>query len=501
MRANRIARLTAWVILLSLCVGACWAAQELKGTLVNNGGGKKFVLIRTDPTADDKTYLLSVSETSTLQRGDINGKLGNVALKDLSPGDRVVMIVNQDGVVSSLKAYYSTVSGSVKSVIGNKMVLGNGKSITLRPDLPVVLANGKTGKATDVKIGSNVQARLNPMTQEAWAMAVAAPAKPPKPAKPEVVISPVGAPGAAPPVAPPATGLAITSVKMFAPSPLKAGDTIGIVMAGTPGRTASAQIKDLVPKTPMTETSPGVYSVKVTVPEGKYVVNAPVVGFLGLEGAPSVSMQASKLVNLPKPKPVLPKPKPKPEVVAVAVETPKPAEPTPEPPVAEPTPAPVPEPEPTPATEPAPVPAVEPTPATTPAPTAEPAPAPAVEPAPEPAPAPEPPKPPEIKKIVLDSPTPGETITASIIAKGTADPDSKLLVEVTFSNGRYGLLDVSGSVTSQLVAADTTGGFSLGPIPLEGPLATKGLRFTVKASYPDHAAEPSASVTVLGSRK
>ena len=49
------------------------------------------------------------------------------------------------------------------------------------------------------------------------------------------------------------------------------------------------------------------------------------------------------------------------------------------------------------------------------------------------------------------------------------------------------------------IAAGPDGEFKMGPIPLEGPLATKGLVFTVKASYPD-TAEQGTVVSVFGDR-
>ena len=40
----------------------------------------------------------------------------------------------------------------------------------------------------------------------------------------------------------------------------------------------------------------------------------------------------------------------------------------------------------------------------------------------------------------------------------------------------------------------------MGPIPLEGPLATKGLVFTVEACYPDSAGQGIATVSFFGDR-
>jgi outer membrane biosynthesis protein TonB len=115
-------------------------------------------------------------------------------------------------------------------------------------------------------------------------------------------------------------------------------------------------------------------------------------------------------------------------------------------------------------------------------------------------PAPPPEKPMEPAKIVLSAPEDGARIRRTIVVKGSADPDSKVAVTITYSNGLQGLLKLAGNVASQVIAVGNNGEFRLGPIPLEGPLATKGLRFTIKAHYPDRADHGTAVVTVIGDR-
>ena len=83
---------------------------------------------------------------------------------------------------------------------------------------------------------------------------------------------------------------------------------------------------------------------------------------------------------------------------------------------------------------------------------------------------------------------------------GTAEPGSQVLVMVTYTNALGGVLNLSGQVSSQLLAADDKGQFAMGPIPLEGPLATKGLLFTVEAYYPDSNGQGAAAVSVFGDR-
>ncbi|MHB9037056.1 MAG: hypothetical protein ACYC64_10325, partial [Armatimonadota bacterium] len=58
----------------------------------------------------------------------------------------------------------------------------------------------------------------------------------------------------------------------------------------------------------------------------------------------------------------------------------------------------------------------------------------------------------------------------------------------------------AGEVASQMVAVGKNGEFRMGPIALEGPLATQGLEFTIKAYYTDREDHGTAMVKVIGAR-
>jgi outer membrane biosynthesis protein TonB len=172
-------------------------------------------------------------------------------------------------------------------------------------------------------------------------------------------------------------------------------------------------------------------------------------------------------------------------------------------------------PAPKPVTEPAKLPAVKTEPPPQPAPVAAPklAPAPAPEPAPGPPPklveTPKPPPAPAVQpepsiaapapsKIVLISPIDGSVGQRAILVRGTADPGSVVKVTITYSNQLSGVLKLAGEVLSQNAAVDERGEFRVGPIALSGPLATNGLKFTVKAYYPDRADHGTALASVVG---
>lgn len=243
----------------------------------------------------------------------------------------------------------------------------------------------------------------------------------------------------------------ITSITFSAPAPLKAGDIITVDLAGTPGVRAAFSVRNLIPTTQLREISIGSYHGSIRVPANKYVRNAPLVGYLGDDKAHASPVQASRLISVIDPNEyqpakmpvVLPEPKPKPADPPVA---PKPA-------VADP-------PKPTPP------------------------PAPAVD-----------------EKIVLISPANGAKLRQMITVKGKALPGSTVRVVITYNNGLSGMLKLAGEVASQNVATGKNGEFKMAPIALDGPLATDGLRFTVKAYYPERANHGTAEAIAIGKRE
>lgn len=255
--------------------------------------------------------------------------------------------------------------------------------------------------------------------------------------------------------------LRISSVTFSAPAPLRAGDIVTVDLAGTPGVRAAFSIRGLIPATQLREVSAGSYHGAVKVPEGKFVRNAPVVGYLGDDRGHAAPVQASRLVTVvdtdaqapSKMPPVLPEPHAKAPQAA---------------PIAKPVVVPQPEPKPAP------------------------------QPAPKPTP---PPAPADTGRIVITTPADGATLKHMIVIRGSARPGSTVKVAITYNNGLSGLMKLAGDVASQNLAAGKNGEFRMGPIALDGPLATDGLRFTIKAYYPDRVDHGTAEVTVIGKRE
>lgn len=438
------------------------AAQVVNGTLIS--WAQDTVYVKVDGTG--KTMSIRPAAGATIMRGQMDREVKKAALLDFAPGDRIVAVVDQSGRASSIKAFYAVAKGTLARVQGDKLFFRDGTSVLLRPGLQVVFGDGKMGRPADLKPGTVLVCRMNPATREAWTVVATEPAVTPPAKTPEATVTPALESGKTPGSEAPE----ITSVTYVAPSPLNVRDWMRVDLLGTPGGRATCQVKGLIPVTVMKEISPGSYRASVMVPGGKPVTNAPVVGRLVVDGAEAAPVQASRLITVdPETQPVvvkLPEPggaaEPGGPVVAIA-ETEMHPEPEPEPEIAvvkAPEPAPMPEP------------VVE-------------------------APKPEPPR--EKALVVLTAPVNQARLQRTLLVSGTAEPGASVMVTISYTNGLSGLLALSGQVSSQLVAVAGNGQFRMGPIALEGPLATRGLIFTVKAHYPG-VPEVAATVSALGDR-
>lgn len=272
----------------------------------------------------------------------------------------------------------------------------------------------------------------------------------------------------------------INSVTFSAPVPMKPGDIITVDLAGTPGTKAAFAVKEFIPVVKMQEISAGSYHGTVRVPKGKTIRNAPLVGYLGSGDNHAAPVQASRLVTVidDSDEPI------KPTIAPLGMTKPKLLSQPDKLPVIKPdiTQEKLPQPKSLPAPElvttPKPAPAAPP-------PAAEPKIIPPI---------------PATAKIALTSPVDGGTIKRTILVKGTAEPGSTVKVTITYSNGLAGILKLAGEVCSQNLSVGKNGEFKMSPISLDGPLATNGLKFTIKAYYPDRADHATTEVNVTGQR-
>ena len=455
-------------LIFALCVLICFgsvavgAGQVIKGTLTFIAGDGGCIGI----AVDNQIITIKPSPDAKIFRGQVGKDMRIVELREFALGDSVEAFLNDKGLASSIKAYFGIIKGTFSKLQGDAIVLKDGRTVRLHPDARVSLTNGRSGGLSDLKRGDLLLCRLNPLDNQVWMVLVVMLVDPSKPdAKPPII--PKALVKTPAPAAEKIEKPVIKSVKYSCPTPVKAGDQITVELSGTPGGTASFEVKHIISAVSMKETSPGSYQAIATIPQGKLVQNAALVGYLSVKNVKASPVQASALLSV-NAAPVV-------KIDKIA-EIKKDSEPISAPSV-QITPQPA---ETKPAVTVTPV-AVEPV-----------ATVPQVVITPE--------KKPEPQKITVTSPAYGTKIKRALQVLGKAEPESKVMVEITYSNGFIGLLKLAGSVASQQIAVGKNGEFKLGPLLLEGPLATKGLEFTIKSYYPDQTDHCTVITKVIGDR-
>ncbi|MCL5103916.1 MAG: hypothetical protein M1133_07365 [Armatimonadetes bacterium] len=437
---------------LALAGGAyAVGGKTVTGTLVAAPGDNGSLVLQTDT----ETVAIQPGVGAKIVRGQVGMDSRRVNIRELAPGDHVIATLGPNGRAGLIKALFGIVKGDLAGTQGGRLRLQDGREVPLNDKAQVVLLDGRIGKISELKTGTLLICRVNPSTNEAWTVLAATTDKTAH-SNPSAEINKV-TPVTVPPLP---SKPKIKSITYTAPATLKPGDVITIDLAGTPNAKASFEVRYFMPAVPMKEVSPGLYRGQLRIPTDKSVCNAPVVGYLTASGAKASPVQAAKLIT-----------------IGVAAE-PVRAQ-------AEATTL-----KRTESQTPIVVPAVQ-------VPSAPPR---VVVPVVKLDTTPEPPKPAPMKKIAITMPPDGAKIQRALTIKGEATPDSKVTITVTYSNGLTGLLKLAGPVASQAVAVGNNGEFRMGPIPLEGTLATKGLIFTVKVYYPDQDDHGTATITVIGDR-
>ena len=461
MKKAYIRLIFALCVLIFVGSAAFAAGQVVKGTLTFIAGDAGSIGV----AVGNETIIVKPAPAAKIFRGQVGKDMRIVELREFALGDSVEAFLNDKGLASSIKAYFGIIKGTFSKLQGNTLLLKDGRTVRLHPDARVSLTNGRSGGLTDLKKGDLLLCRLNPLDNQVWMVLVVTLVDPSKPAV-KLPTHPKAAVNTPAPAAEKIEKPVIKSVKYSCPTPVKTGDQITVELTGTPGGNASFEVKHLISAVSMKETSSGLYQAVTKIPDGKPIQNAALVGYLSVKDVKASPVQASALLSI--------------NATPVA-KIDKIAEITKEP---EPTTAPLVKITPQPA-ETKPVVAVTPV--------AEPvAAAPQVVITPE--------KKPEPLKITITTPANGTKIKRALQVLGKAEPESKIMVEITYSNGFSGILKLSGTVASQQLAVGKNGEFKLGPLLLEGPLATKGLEFTIKSYYPDQTDHGTVITKVIGDR-
>jgi hypothetical protein len=220
-------------------------------TLTYNGD------VRTVPIGDNAI----VDMHDVAANVDVPGELG-----DVRPGDFTRIYMDRAGHVQRVEDAFGSYTGRIAAATATQFVLTDGHVIV--PDRTTqILLNGRASGVGQLDVGDVVTVRYNVETNEVRTILVSR-------AEPQASAAP-GAPE-------------ITSFHLGANQPLQAGGVVSVTMHGTPGGAATFDIGSYVTSIAMSESSPGVYTGRYTIPQGANFSDVPIIGHLrvGASNAP-----------------------------------------------------------------------------------------------------------------------------------------------------------------------------------------------------------------------
>jgi len=205
----------------------------------------------------------------------------HAALEDLRVGDAVHAILARDGRVLSVFDFFKSTSGTITAASSNAIVLHSGRVVIPQGTTEIAL-NGAAARLSDLRPGDFVTVRSNPESGELREIVASRPlANQPATATP----------------APGANAVAIDSVQLTTARPLRAGETVEVVMKGTPGGRGQFDIGDYLSGLPMRETAPGTYDGQYTIPDRFNVTQVPVYGELSVGEAAAPRTEAAQTLS------------------------------------------------------------------------------------------------------------------------------------------------------------------------------------------------------------
>lgn len=211
---------------------------------------------RTNPKitiqTDVKRITYPVATDAIILRGRIGGQTMEVSLGDVLPGDRVRLHFNESGMLTAIRAQFILVTGKVRSIQENSIVLENGEDLTTMPETEVVLSGNVTGTLQDIHVGDQIVARVGPISERTFLIKV-------------VIRSPNGH-----------SETYKGQVSLSTIGPLNVGDVLIVRFKAQAGGKAVFTIPGVSANTVMTEVEPGTYQGQYTVQQGDVLLRQPI---------------------------------------------------------------------------------------------------------------------------------------------------------------------------------------------------------------------------------
>ncbi|MHB0997918.1 MAG: copper amine oxidase N-terminal domain-containing protein [Armatimonadota bacterium] len=229
-------------------------------------------VVRVMPSDNNQKFVVKVSgknltytaaKDTIIIRGRIGGYAMEVPLSDIRPGDRVVIRFNPDTTISSIRAQYMQISGTVSSVAANTVLLNSGETLRLTPKTGIVMSGNMSGDIKSIKSGDTIIASISPISRMAYVIRVN-----PEPVQLVIPQSAVSDQSVAP--------VSDDPVMLNAYGPFRTGDVISIRIQARSGSQASFSIPGIKGSIPMTEVQSGVFQGSYTVQTGDTAIRQPV---------------------------------------------------------------------------------------------------------------------------------------------------------------------------------------------------------------------------------
>ncbi|MGB8204857.1 MAG: copper amine oxidase N-terminal domain-containing protein, partial [Candidatus Baltobacteraceae bacterium] len=241
---------------------------------VLRGGEARTVSVDSDA----RIYVVDVTIHSQLR----------LPLASIRIGDALHAILDRDGRVVSVYDFFKSTSGTVTATSASAIVLESGRVVIPSGSTEITL-DGAQAVLDALEPGDYVTVRSNPETGELR----------------QIIGSRPAAKAAAAPQASGALSVAVASFGTSATHPLRAGETFGVTLVGTPGGRASFDIGDYLTGIEMREQSPGTYVGQFTIPDRFNVTQVPLYGHLSVADASAPRAEAAQALSAATTPPVI----------------------------------------------------------------------------------------------------------------------------------------------------------------------------------------------------
>lgn len=142
------------------------AALTIEGTLLRVEGEPS----RLHVLQGTLLHVLTVTaETVILRREMATGAGGSVNIRELRPGDHVIVVANTRAEAVSVRAVYRVIRGTVAALTLRSITLSEGGAYPLHLE---VIISGRAQTREEVRPGVAVSLRLNPVTGIVWEIVV-----------------------------------------------------------------------------------------------------------------------------------------------------------------------------------------------------------------------------------------------------------------------------------------------------------------------------------------